>query len=62
MNDKCTDPDCRATVSFPKRWQPLKGKNTEVANGRCPDCGTRYVKSRTLGSDEPGTVKVSASS
>jgi hypothetical protein len=57
MSDKCTDPDCRATVSYPKKWRPIKGKNTEVMNGRCPDCGADYVKSREIGTTEPVTVK-----
>ncbi len=60
MSDKCTDPDCRATVTFPNRWHPLKGKSIEVANGRCPDCGAKYVKSRTQGSDDPGVVRLAS--
>jgi len=60
MSDKCSDPDCRATVSYPKTWRPVKGKNVEVMSGRCPDCGTSYVKSREIGTTEPVSIKVGA--
>ena len=59
MTDKCTDADCRAVVSYPKRWHPVKGKNTEVMVGRCPDCGTNYTKSRQQGTTEPVNVTMS---
>jgi len=55
MSDKCTDADCSATISFPNKWQPVKGKTTETVSGRCPDCGARYMKTREQGSDDPGT-------
>lgn len=58
MSDKCTDPDCRATVAYPKKWRVLKGKNKEVMSGRCPDCGANYTKSRDIGTTEPVTVKL----
>ena len=58
MNDKCTDPDCRAVVSYPKRWRPVKGRTVEVMNGRCPDCGTNYIKTREVGTTEPVEVAV----
>ena len=57
MSDKCTDADCSAIVSYPKRWHPVKGKNIETMTGRCPDCGTNYTKTRKQGTDEPVTIK-----
>ncbi len=60
MSDKCSDSHCRATVTYPKKWRTVKGKNIEVVSGRCPDCGTSYMKSREIGTTEPVKVKVSA--
>ena len=60
MSDKCTDADCSATISFPNKWQPVKGKNVETVHGRCPDCGARYVKTREQGSTDPVPPKLVA--
>jgi hypothetical protein len=60
MNDKCTDVECSATVTYSKRWYPVKGKDIEVMTGRCPDCGANYTKTRRTGTNEPGTVAVVA--
>ena len=57
MSDKCTDPDCKAVISFPKKWRALKGKDVEVMTGRCPDCGEDYIKSRKVGTTDE-SVKV----